>query len=466
MKTEPDAFVELRLEAAPELESIGSPEALETLASRAGGILAKLGLPDRVRLEYASAPAQAPEPLRISMDGVRCRLPRRLVDEAAAYVGDNVAPTAGDELTEAVAIAVERALVVHAARSPADTAATDRGDVHSIDIRVEREYFGLLTSPWPSDATGHLASLREQLFKETGSLFPPFVFSAADDLPPRGIVVVVDGLPDMPFRGIPAGSRFVDRTSAELLENGVPGKSAYLPAAGFEGALVEVAHVEELGDDVRVWDPWGYLLMLLAVQLEPYAESMLMPEDVSARLDRLAGAYPETVHRVRDRFPLPELTGILQGLLAARVPVLDLRRICELLLMSDPADQVWIHPDQEAEALHWYVRRGLGNQTVSALFGEPSDNGRWYVVDLAVEARLAEADEDEQLDDEVVAAVRARLTDIPAYEILPVVVVRTAGAWQPLRDLLVLEFPLLIVLDVRDVLEAGGEMMGEIGVGA
>ncbi len=140
------------------------------------------------------------------------------------------------------------------------------------------------------------------------------------------------------------------------------------PAFGMEAIWIEPAardHAQTLG--YTVVDPSTVIATHLSALLQTHAHELLGHEEVQHLLDATAKSAPKLVEELVPRvLPLASLVRVLQGLLAERVPLRNMRTILETLAEHGPRT-----PDPAV--LQSQVRIALGRQIVADIAGSAQE---------------------------------------------------------------------------------------------
>jgi flagellar biosynthesis protein FlhA len=136
------------------------------------------------------------------------------------------------------------------------------------------------------------------------------------------------------------------------------------PAFGMEAVWIDPAtrdHAQTLG--YTVVDPSTVIATHVSHVIQQHAQELLGHEEVQQLLNTLAKSAPKLVEDLVPKLlPLSVVVRVLQGLLAERVPVRNMRTIIETLADHAPRTQ-------DPQALVAQVRIALGRQIVQELAG-------------------------------------------------------------------------------------------------
>jgi len=147
-----------------------------------------------------------------------------------------------------------------------------------------------------------------------------------------------------------------------------PGIETRDPAFGMEAVWVEPAqrgHAQTLG--YTVVDASTVIATHLSSVIQSHAHELLGHEEVQQLLNGLAKTAPRLVEDlVPKALPLGVVVRVLQGLLAERVPIRNLRAIVETLAEHAPKTQ-------DPAVLQAQVRIALGRQIVQDIVGSGAE---------------------------------------------------------------------------------------------
>jgi hypothetical protein len=186
----------------------------------------------------------------------------------------------------------------------------DQLRVPAVRIRLDGQTLRWLTTqdPEPTDA---FVRLREELYAESGAVFPDFVFSESAAAPPRTVTFGLNSLVTPPVR--------------------LPDDHPLQAVAGC------------LRTALREYRGWFFCMSVL-----------------QDRLDQLRFACPDLVAAIQDRYPLDWMSAVGRALFREEVPTPRLKTILEHLLDLGPADHA---PDMVrfSESAAAYMRPTTGS---------------------------------------------------------------------------------------------------------
>lgn len=237
-------------------------------------------------------------------------------------------------------------------------------DVQPVDLiglEVGYRLVPLVDQAQGGDLLARIKGVRRKLTTELGFLVQPVHVRDNLDLPPNGYRIVLAGVP------VGEGTIYVERELAinpGKVYGKVVGIETVDPAFGMEAVWIEPAlrdQAQTLG--YTVVDASTVIATHLSHVLQTHAHELLGHEEVQQLLNGLAKTAPKLVEDlVPKALPLGTVVRVLQGLLAERVPIRNLRTIVETL--ADHASRT-----QDAAQLLAQVRVALGRQIVQGLVG-------------------------------------------------------------------------------------------------
>ena len=212
-----------------------------------------------------------------------------------------------------------------------------------------------------ADLLGRVRGVRRKLSQELGFLLPAVHIRDNLDLGPNVYRINLHGVP------IGESTVYPDRElaiNAGRVFGPLQGIATRDPAFGMEAVWIEPAsrdHAQALG--YTVVDPSTVVATHLSFILQQHAQEILGHEEVQQLLNALAKSAPKLVEDVVPRaLPLAALVRVLQGLLAERIPIRNMRTIMETLAEHAPRSQ-------DPAVLLPLVRVALGRQIVQDIAG-------------------------------------------------------------------------------------------------
>jgi flagellar biosynthesis protein FlhA len=126
----------------------------------------------------------------------------------------------------------------------------------------------------------------------------------------------------------------VDIPPQKLLSStGLVGDRIIHAGTGSEYSIVSEAEAVTLKEKgYATWDPLGFAILTMAVEVRADAGSFITSELIEYSLSKIEESFPELVELIRERFDTFKLTQILRYLLDENISVKDLLSILESLL--------------------------------------------------------------------------------------------------------------------------------------
>ncbi|MGC8518414.1 MAG: flagellar biosynthesis protein FlhA [Steroidobacteraceae bacterium] len=212
-----------------------------------------------------------------------------------------------------------------------------------------------------ADLLGRVRGVRRKLSQELGFLLPAVHIRDNLDLGPNVYRINLHGVP------VGESTVYADRElaiNAGRVFGPLQGIATQDPAFGMEAVWIEPAnrdHAQALG--YTVVDPSTVIATHLSFILQSHAQEILGHEEVQQLLNTLAKTAPKLVEDLVPRvLPLAVLVRVLQGLLAERIPIRNMRTIMETLAEHAPRSQ-------DPTVLLPLVRAALGRQIVQDIAG-------------------------------------------------------------------------------------------------
>ena len=241
---------------------------------------------------------------------------------AAARVKANRARKA-EELAEAEAIETADA----AAEGPDEL--MERMRVHPLEISLAPDIIDLAAGG-AGDLLTRVKSLRRKLALELGIIMPPVRTRDNVELPAETYAILIAGV-EAGRGGVPRGH--VLAIGADLDQ--LPGRRVTDPVFGLEGKWVpaEMSHAADMAG-ATVIDRASVIITHLSDLVQAQADRLLSLEDVRQLTEHLKQTHPATVEELTPAvLSLAGIQKVLAGLLAERVPIVDLARIFEALVL-------------------------------------------------------------------------------------------------------------------------------------
>jgi len=237
-------------------------------------------------------------------------------------------------------------------------------DVRPVDLlglEVGYRLVPLVDANQGGDLLARVRGVRRKLTNELGFLVPPV--HIRDNLEFAPTVYRIN------LAGVPIGEGVIHPDRELAINPGrvfgkVSGIETTDPAFGMEAVWIEPSardHAQTLG--YTVVDPSTVMATHLSHLIQTHAHELLGHEEVQQLLNALAKTSPKLVEDLVPKIiPMSTLVRVLQGLLAERVPVRNMRTILEALAEHAPRSQ-------DPSLLQAQVRVALGRQIVQDIAG-------------------------------------------------------------------------------------------------
>ncbi|PYY43377.1 flagellar biosynthesis protein FlhA [Curtobacterium sp. MCPF17_046] len=253
-------------------------------------------------------------------------LPFLLIGAALLFTGWRI----GQNAKRAAATAAEQQAIA-AAAPPSDTPEDllEQMRVHALEILLAPDLVDMVSGA-SDDLLGRVRALRRKIAVDMGIVVPPVRTRDSIDLPPSTYAIRIAGVEA--GRGT-APARSVLALGEQL--DGLPGDPTVEPVFGLAGKWVpaELRHAAEM-TGATVIDRVSVLVTHLQAVIGDNAARLLTREDVKVLAEGVKQVNPAAVEElVPGMLSMAELQRVLQGLLAERVPINDLGRICEALTL-------------------------------------------------------------------------------------------------------------------------------------
>jgi flagellar biosynthesis protein FlhA len=237
-------------------------------------------------------------------------------------------------------------------------------DVQPVDmlgLEVGYRLVPLVNKTQNGDLLARIRGVRRKLSQELGFLVPAVHIRDNLDLSPNSYRINLGGVP------VGEGTVYPEREMAinpGRVFGQLKGIATRDPAFGMEAVWIEPAtreHAQTLG--YTVVDASTVVATHLSHIVQMHAHELLGHEEVQHLLNQLAKSTPKLVEELVPRvMPLASVVRVLQGLLAERVPIRNVRTIIETLAEHAPRT-----PDPAV--LQNQVRIALGRQIVQDIAG-------------------------------------------------------------------------------------------------
>jgi flagellar biosynthesis protein FlhA len=253
-------------------------------------------------------------------------LPFLLIGATLLFTGWRI----GQNAKRAAASAAEQQAI--AAAAPASDTPEDLLEqmrVHALEILLAPDLVDMVSGA-SDDLLGRVRALRRKIAIDMGVVVPPVRTRDSIDLPPATYAIRIAGVEA--GRGT-APARSVLALGEQL--DGLPGDPTVEPVFGLAGKWIpaELRHAAEM-TGATVIDRVSVLVTHLQAVIGDNAARLLTREDVKVLTEGVKQVNPAAVEElVPGMLSMAELQRVLQGLLAERVPINDLGRICEALTL-------------------------------------------------------------------------------------------------------------------------------------
>jgi flagellar biosynthesis protein FlhA len=233
--------------------------------------------------------------------------------------------------------------------------------VDLIGLEVGYRLVPLVDKRQSGDLLARVRGVRRKLSQDLGFLVPAVHIRDNLDLAPNVYRINLGG--------VPVGESIIypDRELAinpGRVFGSIQGIATKDPAFGMDAVWIEPSardHAQTLG--YTVVDPSTVIATHLSFIIQAHAHEILGHEEVQHLLNTLAKTAPKLVEDFVPRVvPLSTLVRVMQGLLAERVPIRNMRTIIETLAEHAPKSQ-------DAAVLQGHVRVALGRQIVQDIAG-------------------------------------------------------------------------------------------------
>jgi flagellar biosynthesis protein FlhA len=233
--------------------------------------------------------------------------------------------------------------------------------VDLIGLEVGYRLVPLVDKRQSGDLLARVRGVRRKLSQDLGFLVPAVHIRDNLDLAPNVYRINLGG--------VPVGESIIYPDRELAINPGrvfgpIQGIATKDPAFGMDAVWIEPSardHAQTLG--YTVVDPSTVIATHLSFIVQGHAHEILGHEEVQHLLNTLAKSAPKLVEDLVPRvIPLSTLVRVLQGLLAERVPIRNMRTIIETIAEHAPKT-----PD--AAVLQGHVRVALGRQIVQDISG-------------------------------------------------------------------------------------------------
>jgi flagellar biosynthesis protein FlhA len=251
-----------------------------------------------------------------------------------------------------------------AAAVPSEHRELSWDDVEPVDLiglEVGYRLIPLVDRNQGGELMGRIKGVRKKLSEELGFLVQAVHIRDNLELGPNSYRITILGAP------VGESEVFPDRELAinpGQVSGGLPGSATKDPAFGLEAIWIEKSRREQAqAQGYTVVDASSVIATHLSHLLQSHAHELLGHEEVQQLLNRLGRSAPKLIEDLVPKLlPMSVVVKVLQYLLLERVPIRNLRTICETLaeLASKTQDPV---------ALVAAVRVALGRSIVQHIGG-------------------------------------------------------------------------------------------------
>ncbi len=251
-----------------------------------------------------------------------------------------------------------------AAAPPPESRELTWEDVQPVDLiglEVGYRLVPLVDKKQSGDLLARVRGVRRKLSQDLGFLVPAVHIRDNLDLAPNVYRILLGG--------VPVGESVIYPDRELAINPGrvfgpIQGISTRDPAFGMEAIWIDPAsrdHAQTLG--YTVVDPSTVIATHLSFIVQSHAHEILGHEEVQQLLNALAKSAPKLVEDLVPKvIPLSTVVRVLQGLLAERVPIRNVRAIIETLAENAPRTQ-------DPTVLLGQVRVALGRQITQDIAG-------------------------------------------------------------------------------------------------
>ncbi len=251
-----------------------------------------------------------------------------------------------------------------AAAVPSEQRELSWDDVETVDLiglEVGYRLIPLVDRSQGGELMGRIKGVRKKLSEELGFLVQAVHIRDNLELGPNSYRITILGAP------VGESEVFPDRELAinpGQVSGTVPGTATKDPAFGLEAVWVDKSRREQAqGLGYTVVDAGSVIATHLSHLLQSHAHELLGHEEVQQLLNRLGKSAPKLIEDLVPKLlPMSVVVKVLQYLLLERVPIRNLRTICETLAELAPKTQ-------DPVALVAAVRVALGRSIVQNIGG-------------------------------------------------------------------------------------------------
>ncbi|HEX3604260.1 MAG TPA: flagellar biosynthesis protein FlhA [Steroidobacteraceae bacterium] len=248
--------------------------------------------------------------------------------------------------------------------TPAEQKELSWDDVEAVDViglEVGYRLIPLVDRNQGGELMGRIKGVRKKLSEELGFLVQAVHIRDNLELGPNSYRITILGAP------VGESEVFPDRELAinpGQVSGTIPGSATKDPAFGLDALWIDKVRREQAqSQGYTVVDASSVIATHLSHLLQSHAHELLGHEEVQQLLNRLGKSAPKLVEDLVPKLlPMSVVVKVLQFLLLERVPIRNLRTICETLAEYAPRTQ-------DAVALVAAVRVALGRTIVQNIGG-------------------------------------------------------------------------------------------------
>jgi flagellar biosynthesis protein FlhA len=237
-------------------------------------------------------------------------------------------------------------------------------DVEQVDLiglEVGYRLIPLVDRNQGGELMGRIKGVRKKLSEELGFLIQAVHIRDNLELSPNAYRITILGAP------VGESEVFTDKEMAinpGQVSGTIPGTATKDPAFGLEAVWIDKTRREQAqAQGFTVVDSSSVIATHLSHLLQVHAHELLGHEEVQQLLNRLQKTAPKLVEDLVPKIlPMSVLVKVLQNLLLERVPIRNMRTVCETLSELAPKNQ-------DPAALVAAVRVALGRSIVQGVGG-------------------------------------------------------------------------------------------------
>ncbi|HLW24009.1 MAG TPA: flagellar biosynthesis protein FlhA [Steroidobacteraceae bacterium] len=237
-------------------------------------------------------------------------------------------------------------------------------DVEPVDLiglEVGYRLIPLVDRAQGGELMGRIKGVRKKLSEDMGFLVQAVHIRDNLELGPNAYRITILGAPVGEAEVYPDRELAINPGQVSAPIAGSPTKD---PAFGLDAVWIEKSrHEQAQAQGYTVVDASSVIATHLSHLLQSHAHELLGHEEVQQLLNRLAKSAPKLIEDLVPKvLPMSVVVRVLQSLLLERVPIRNLRTICEALAEAGPKTQ-------DPQALVAAVRVALGRSIVQTIGG-------------------------------------------------------------------------------------------------